>query len=230
MKFSIIPLIVLLLNILCASNASAQGKITRPTNQQSQTSNHKTSRNVTISEPDGYINGHGYVDLGLPSGTKWATCNVGASKVNGYGEYYAWGEVKPKSEYTKNNSLICEKNLGNIAGIPQYDAATYNWGSNWQIPGVEHFEELKTRCKWVVITYNGVKGHKVTGPNGKSLFLPCGGCKQNYKDPYLGEGNYLTSDHDGYGPKWFYIYGDHSKQGYGDIDYYAGRSVRAVVR
>lgn len=202
-----------------------QGKVTRQTQQSG-----KSKKSVIVTNPDGYINGHGYIDLGLPSGTKWATCNVGASKVNDYGEYYAWGEVKPKSEYTENNSLIGEKNLGNIAGNPQYDAATYNWGSNWQIPKIEHFEELKSQCKWAVITYNGVMGHKVTGPNGKSLFLPCGGSRRNSNEPYLREGKYLTSDHDGYGPKWFHILGDNSLQSYGDIEYYAGRSIRAVVR
>ena len=215
-------LIFTCINLVCFG----QGQISRPSKNQPG----KQTSVVKISEPDDFADSHGYVDLGLPSGTLWATCNVGASKVNDYGEYYAWGEVKPKSEYTKNNSRIGEKNLGNIAGFPQYDAATYNWGRKWQMPGIEHFEELKTRCKWVVITYNGVEGPKVTGPNGKSLFLPCGGCKRNDNKPYLGEGNYLTSDHDGYGPKWFNIFGDHSRQGYGDIDYYAGRSVRAVVR
>ncbi len=224
--------ILIILVLLCSIESFGQGQISRPAKPQTQTSKpQKTASQVKISDPDGFINGHGYVDLGLPSGTKWATCNVGATMTNDYGGYYTWGEVTPKSKYTKDNSLNGDKNLGNIAGIPKYDAATYNWGNNWQIPNREHFDELKSQCKWSVITYKGIKGHKVIGPNGKSLFLPCGGCKQNANDPYLGEGNYLTSDRDGYGPIWFNIFGSGSgRQGYGDIDYYAGRSIRAVVR
>lgn len=221
---------LLLFCLFIPTMSFGQGKITRHTHH-STTSNHKTSRNVTISEPDGYINGHGYVDLGLPSGTKWATCNLGAIKFYDYGEYYVWGEIMPKSIYTKDNCLNGDKNLGNIAGNPRYDAATYNWGSNWQIPSIEHFNEIKSLCKWAVITYKGIEGHKVTGPNGKSLFLPCGGCKQDNEQPYLREGNFLTSNHDGYGPKWFYFLGSGaSLQRWGDIGYYVGRNIRAIVR
>lgn len=74
-----------------------QGQVSRPTNPQTQTSKpKKVASEVKISEPDGFINNYGYIDLGLPSGTKWATCNLGASKPSDYGNFYAWGEVKAK--------------------------------------------------------------------------------------------------------------------------------------
>lgn len=186
MKFSIIPLIVLLLNILCASNASAQGKITRPTNQQSQTSNHKTSRNVTISEPDGYINGHGYVDLGLPSGTKWATCNVGASSPDKSGEYFSWGEIETKTEYSDNACTTVNKEISDFSGNPYYDVASTKWGNNWCIPTVDETEELAKLCKWTWIKYNLSTGYKITGPNGKSIFLPAKGWKDGAKIMFSG--------------------------------------------
>jgi len=214
----------------CLTYASyGQGQISRP-NKYSQTSSSK--KRITknkVSEPDAYINGHGYVDLGLPSGTKWATCNIGATKSHEYGDYFAWGETQPKKKYSKQTSLIGNNNLGNISHNPKYDAATYNWGSYWQMPTYINYEELKQSCKWTTIWHNGVYGHKAVGPNGKSIFFPCGGSKINDTDPYIYEGYYLTSDHDGYGPKWVNLFGDKSIQGYGDIEYFAGRNIRAVV-
>lgn len=77
----------------------------------------------TVYSQDNIENGHEWVDLGLPSGTKWATCNVGASVPEQYGNYYAWGETKPKDEYTQSNSVTFEQNISDFSGNPQYDAA-----------------------------------------------------------------------------------------------------------
>ena len=119
------------------------------------------------------------VDLGLPSGLKWAKMNVGASSPEDYGDYYAWGETTAKSDYIRDSyqyhngsSLI---NIGsNISGT-QYDVARAQWGGSWRLPTNAEMQELKDRCTWTWITYKGIDGYKVTGPNGNSIFLPAAG-------------------------------------------------------
>ncbi len=123
----------------------------------------------------GTINGHDYVDLGLPSGLKWATCNVGANSPEGYGNYYAWGETTTKTSYTEDNSLTYGRDMGDISGNVNYDAARANWGSTWRMPTKAEMQELDNNCTWTWTTQNGVNGHKVTGPNGNSIFLPAAG-------------------------------------------------------
>ena len=120
----------------------------------------------------GYLNGHEWVDLGLPSGTKWATCNVGASTPEGYGNYYAWGETKPKKLYNNDNYTYSGKSTILPANA---DAATVNWGNGWRLPTEEDFIELKEKCTHQYEEYNGIKGRRYTGPNGKSIFLPAAG-------------------------------------------------------
>ena len=123
----------------------------------------------------GSVNGHEYVDLGLS--VKWATCNVGASSPEGYGNYYAWGETTTKSSYTSDNSKTYGKSMSNISGNANYDAARANWGGNWRMPTYAEMRELIDRCTWTWTTQNGVKGYKVKGPNGNSIFLPAAGCR-----------------------------------------------------
>ena len=130
-------------------------------------------------------NGHEYVDLGLPSGLKWATCNVGANKPEDYGDYFAWGETSTKAEYNSDNCPtygLSKSELqsqgyvdseGNITS--QYDTARAKWGGSWRMPTKEELEELEENCRWEWTTQNGVKGYKVTGPNGNSIFLPAAG-------------------------------------------------------
>lgn len=122
------------------------------------------------------INGHEYVDLGLS--VKWATCNVGASSPSDYGNYYAWGETKTKSDYSEdtyeyyNGEYI---DIGsNISGTI-YDAARSNWGGNWRMPTEAELDELRNDCAWSWTSVNGIVGYKVTGPNGYSIFLPAAG-------------------------------------------------------
>ena len=131
------------------------------------------------------VGNYEYVDLGLPSGLKWATCNVGASSPEDCGNYYAWGETETKSEYTESNSLTYGLTIselqsqgyidgsGNLA--PSHDAARANWGSSWRMPTKEELEELENECTWTWTTQNGVNGCKVTGPNGNHIFLPAAG-------------------------------------------------------
>ncbi|MCD7721741.1 MAG: serine/threonine protein kinase, partial [Prevotellaceae bacterium] len=93
----------------------------------------------------GTINGHGYVDLGLS--VKWATCNVGASSPEGYGNYYAWGETTTKSSYDDDNCKTWEVSMGSIAGNSSYDAARSNWGGTWRLPTANEIDELINKCQ-----------------------------------------------------------------------------------
>lgn len=123
------------------------------------------------------VNGHEYVDLGLPSGLKWAACNIGAKTPEDYGEYFAWGETNPKDEYTEENSLTYGKYFDDISGDFRYDAARANWGNQWRMPTLDEINELIEHCNWQYVNYNGVCGAKVTGPNGKKIFLPAAGIR-----------------------------------------------------
>ena len=125
----------------------------------------------------GTENGHNYVDLGLPSGLKWATCNVGATSPEKYGNYYAWGEISTKTEYTEANCTTHEQNIADFSGNTKYDVAAANWGGNWRMPTVEEFQELLVSCTWEWCVQGGVNGHRATGPNGNKIFLPAAGSR-----------------------------------------------------
>ncbi len=121
------------------------------------------------------------IDLGLPSGTKWANMNIGAMVPEGYGGFYAWGETSVKETYnwdTYNygNSSSCD-DLGDISGSSTYDVARVNWGGTWRMPTIEEYNELKTNCTWTWTTICGIGGDLVTGPNGNTIFLPATGYK-----------------------------------------------------
>ena len=158
--------------------------------------------NATLNEEletpstTGMENGHEYVDLGLPSGLKWATCNVGAESPEEYGDYFAWGEVEPKEYYDWSTYIHCignnyfeltkygyTTNVGSNFGVvdnktildPEDDAATVNWGGAWRMPRGTEFNELYDKCTLILTIQNGVNGYKVTGPNGNSIFLPIAG-------------------------------------------------------
>ncbi len=121
-------------------------------------------------------NGREWVDLGLPSGIKWATCNVGADKPEEYGNYYAWGETETKSEYTEDNCVTWRKELGDISGDSRYDAARRNWGGSWRMPTKAECQELVDNCTWTWTTQGGHNGYRVTSKkNGNSVFLPAAG-------------------------------------------------------
>lgn len=126
-----------------------------------------------IYAPDGNIGGYEYVDLGLPSGLKWATHNVGANAPEKYGNYFSWGEISPKNEYNTSSTMGIQ--MTDFSGNPQYDAATSKWGDTWRMPTKAEMEELMTLCEWNSVQKDGVLGVKVTGPNGNCLFLPAAG-------------------------------------------------------
>ncbi len=128
------------------------------------------------------------IDLGLPSGTKWACCNVGATVPEGYGGYYAWGETYEKSEYTEENCTTWGKAMGDISGNPQHDVACARWGGNWRMPTSGECEELCNQCVWTWVSVNGNTGHRVTGPSGGSIFLPAAGFRNG--SSLYGAGSY----------------------------------------
>ena len=124
---------------------------------------------------------HEYVDLGLPSGTLWATYNVGANSPEEYGDYFAWGETQPKDTYTwstyqyanggspwgnPNLTKYCANSQYGYNGyvddltilLPEDDAATANWGSNWRMPTQEEWWELGSNTTHTWTTQNGVNG------------------------------------------------------------------------
>jgi hypothetical protein len=126
------------------------------------------------------------VDLGLS--VKWASCNVGATSPEAYGDYLAWGEISPKNSYTKDNSLTYGKIIDDISGNPQYDAATANWGGSWRMPTKAELEALLNDCTWTWTSLNGVNGMEVTGPNGNSIFLPAAGYRDGSSYHNVGSG------------------------------------------
>ena len=129
------------------------------------------------------------VDLGLS--VCWADWNVGASSPEDYGNYYAWGEITTKSEYSEETYQY--SNIGtNICGT-QYDVARAQWGGNWRLPTKAEMQELVDRCTWSWTTYKDVPGYKVTGPNGNSIFLPAAGCRYGTEIYYRGSYGYYWS-------------------------------------
>ena len=122
-------------------------------------------------------NGHAYVDLGLPSGLKWATCNVGANAPEEQGGYYAWGETATKALYdwstykfgTENNFSRYNSEDGKTVLELEDDAANANWGGSWRMPTADEFQEIIDNCTWTYNAENG--GYTVTGTNGNSIFL-----------------------------------------------------------
>ena len=170
---------------------------------------------VTVTNPDnsGTLDGHDYVDLGLPSGTLWATCNVGANSPEEYGDYFAWGETTTKGgtynwstykycqgSYDTMTKYCTDSSYGTVDNKtklePSDDAATVNWGSGWQMPSEEQLEELynssHTTTTWT--TMNGVKGKMITSKsNGNSIFLPAAGSRHGTSlDNAGGSGNYWS--------------------------------------
>jgi hypothetical protein len=125
---------------------------------------------------------HEYVDLGLPSGTLWATCNVGATSPEDMGDYFAWGETAPKEIYDMENYKWYNSASDKLTKYctddyetelhPEDDAAYVNWGPQWRMPTLEQQQELIERCTWQWVEKNGVYGRLVTGPNGNTIFLP----------------------------------------------------------
>lgn len=128
----------------------------------------------------GQINGYEWVDLGLPSGLKWASCNVGASKPNEYGGYYSWGEVATKKIYKRVMPGPYAPRNSEISGNPKKDAAVANWGAPWRMPMKDEFFELMVHTVMEEGTMNGVKGLKfISKTNFHFIFIPYAGRRSN---------------------------------------------------
>ena len=181
-----------------------------PTTDNPRTDN-PTTDNPTIEEPVTEENGHAYVDLGLS--VKWATCNVGASKPEEYGDYFTWGETKPKSTYSYNTNKWNKGGNGYTKYCFDYrsgyngfvdnkrtldlsdDAARANWGGSWRMPTMEEQCYLFLCCSWEWTTQNGVKGYKVTSRNnGNSIFLPAAGYRYDSSLKEAGSLGYYWSN------------------------------------
>lgn len=135
---------------------------------------------------------HPFVDLGLPSGTLWATYNVGAFKIDDYGKYYSWGETSTKYDYSWGN----HKYMNAPSELPtSADAAYVNWGSTWRMPTVTQFRELVNQCVPTGTTsINDVTGLELVGPNGNCIFFPAAGDMwQTTRQGYTVECWYYTS-------------------------------------
>ena len=201
---------------------------------------------------NGNYNGHDYVDLGLPSGTLWATCNVGATTPEGYGDYFAWGETTPKNTYYSDNykhadilydniflTKYCNDSGHGYNGFtdnltvlePGDDAASANWGDGWCMPSVDQWRELMDGTLAVWTTQNGVEGRLFTALNGNTLFLPAAGVRENFNLYNAGNaGRYWSSSLATDYSTWFArIFSFHSDNyNIGKVNRVHGMSVRAV--
>lgn len=184
------------------------------------------------------------VDLGLS--VKWSSMNVGASAPEEYGGYYAWGETKEKDIYSWQTYKFGDATAG---GLTKYclsssygtvdgktvlesmdDAARINAGYVWRMPTKAEMDELVEQCTWVLETLNGIPGYRVTGPSGKSIFMPFGGSKSNDQHHSLGDvGFYWTSGLDGStGAPALYMYDD--KKAFMGYTRNQGLSIRPVLK
>ena len=192
--------------------------------------------------------GYEYVDLGLS--VKWATCNVGASRPEEYGDYFAWGETKPKKKYDWSTYKWCRgskdtqtkyctsSSCGSVDNKTQLelsdDAARANWGGSWRMPTKAEQDELREQCTWTWTTQNGVYGYKVTskksGYTNKSIFLPAAGYRYDSSLYCAGSnGDYWSSSLRTDYPYLAYgLYFDSGSVDWGSSYRFYGLSVRPV--
>lgn len=155
------------------------------------------------------VNGHEAIDLGLS--VKWAACNIGATTPTEYGSYYSYGETTTKNKYYWDTykwcygdnrdmlSKYCSDNeCGDVDNLTTLttsdDVATVKWGNKWRMPTKEEYKELLERCTLKWVQKNNVNGCLVTGPSGKSIFLPASGFRSLTDLRHLGKyGSYLTA-------------------------------------
>lgn len=193
-----------------------------------------------------------YVDLGLS--VYWATFNVGATKPEEYGDYYAWGETETKTDYSWESYKWCngsENTLTKYCNNSEYgyngytddksvldsedDVAHVKWGGNWRMPTRVEIEELTNNCSWTRENVGGVDGFKITGPNGNSIFIPAAGY---YSGTEWIEAEYYENGHDGdfwsstpgddYKSYFVYFLTGTGGKGVAPYDRYRGWSVRPV--
>ena len=194
---------ILTLAMLCCYTMISEAKVKKTRKARTEKRITKTPSlsnkeigSETMNDSQKTTNDREYVDLGLPSGTLWATCNVGASSPYEAGSYFAWGETTPKQDYSWNSYKWYNTVTGKITKYCKYtkycdnssygvvdnkteleladDAAYVNWGKNWRMPTKAQFDELRAECTW---QWNG-SGYLVTSKkNGATLILPAAGVR-----------------------------------------------------
>ena len=192
----------------------------------------------------GTESGHDWVDLGLPSGIKWATCNVGSEKTEGYGNYYAWGETDTKESFSwetyKYGTYDCDEDYSKLTKYNQTDSiqnleaiddVATQWGGNWRMPTTAEWNELLTKCTWTWTAKDSVNGYEVKSKNGYDIFLPAAGCRFDDGLYFAGSvGNYWSSSLGTLSPdraQYVYFRSDIHCVSYYDRNY--GLSVRPVL-
>ena len=229
-------IILSIISVAFAANLSAQTVNVHFKNGQQIQFNSANVDYVDFSAkaPDPTLSAGQVVDLGLS--VYWASCNLGAEKPEDYGEYYAWGETKPKSSYSKEKYSYYDANtaqyidIGSDISGTEYDAATVNLGSDWRMPTKSEMQELVDKCTWEWTQVSGINGYKVTGSNGNSIFLPAAGSYDLLG--YLLNTNkwlcYWTSISQSNNKAWYLIKQDGSYLVTGSYKYY-GQSIRPVT-
>ena len=182
---------------------------------------------------EGEINGHAWVDLGLPSGNRWASCNIGASSPDQNGNYFAWGETTAKETFDSNNSETQGQDISDFSGVVKYDAARAQWGDYWRIPKKAECQELVDNCTWNWVEVGTVKGYNVIGPNGNSIFIPAAGsCSNIYAPQECGKlGGYWTSTpYNNTSNNGAYVLRFYDESvSVDDVNRYLGRTIRPVI-
>ena len=202
---------------------------------------------ISFTKPTtGIENGYKWVDLGLS--VRWATCNVGATAPEEYGDYYAWGEIATKDSCTWENYTLADSSstaLTKYCNSSDYgtvdnkttleaadDVATQKWGGNWRMPTIDEWDELLKNCDWTWTTLNGVNGYEVKATNGNSIFLPAAGYRFDGVLFNAGsDGGYWSSSLDTDNPSLTQSVNFYSDYHSTSSDYrYYGQSVRAVSK
>lgn len=203
-----LTLFILLCAIICVMSCSKDNEENNLTPQ-----NEKNESSTDENDEDSNSNSNNAIAIDLGLSVKWANMNVGASKPEDYGNYFAWGETTPKTRYVWDTYKWCN---GTNDTMTKYcydsdwgtvdhkiiletsdDAAGVCWGGSWRMPKEFELNELIVRCTWEWTTQNGVNGYTVTGSNGNSIFLPAAGWRYDKKLEFLGSyGFYMSSSLD----------------------------------
>lgn len=236
---------------LAILNLNIEDKTAKDVLMNGLTTETTSGQDQPITTSNAHSSAHEYVDLGLS--VKWATCNIGASSPEEYGDYFAWGETSPKLEYTWSNykfrtsgndytslkfsKYILSSSFGSRDGISKLemvdDPARSNWGDGWRVPTENEFQELKDKCRWVWENNGAHSGYRITSTiNGKSIFLPAAGAMNGSILSTAGSSSFywmsnLSKD---YGHDAMILYANKSRAVIYVGGRFAGFSVRAVKK
>ena len=207
-KLSVFILVLAMAFPFCASGESVRGDMNGDGNVNVADVTALIHYVLSQEWPAGVVLDHDFVDLGLPSGTLWATTNVGATNPEDLGDYFGWAETVPNKEnyawtttayvyyegsslrFSKYNTSATYGDIDNLTELePEDDAAYVNWGPAWRMPTSAQFDELRTKCTWTWTEVNGVNGYVVTGPNGNTIYIPAAGQRSGANITNVGKGN-----------------------------------------